>query len=215
MAVLYNIDPITALKIMYHGETDGFPKEDLERNERGRELVVPPMLKTFLVDYGYMGVNRLSDSVRILHPNLISQRIFKYGEGRELPLLIIGRIGDYQVAIVDKDEDDPVIFLLKATHEETQILPSDDTLSEILKVMLCGVLMKTEGAVVADDPGQAVRLLKENGVDLESIAYNPVLRREYSVSFNEERRTFITAEFIEGELSRFFFVGSEKFYMNE
>lgn len=215
MAVLYNIDPITAFKILYHGEKDGFPKEDIERNERGRELFVPPMLRRFLEDYGYMGANRLSDSVRMLHPNLISQRVFKYGGDNGLPLLIIGRIGDYQVAIPDNGADDPAIFLLQTAQEEIRILPSDDTLSEILKVMLCGVLMKTEGAVVADDPELAVRLLKENGADPERISFNPGLRREYSVSFNEERRTFITAEFIEGELSRLFFVGSENFYLNE
>ncbi len=211
MAVLYNIDPFSALEIIYQGKTDGFPDEDFERNERERGIVVPQILKNFLKSYGYMTVNRLSDSVRILHPNIMSQRVFRYGDNGELPLMMVGRVGEFQVAIADKAEYDPEIFLLKTTPEQTQILPSDDTISEIFKVMTSGVLLKTENAVIADDPETAVRLLRENGIDLERIEYNRLLRREYSLSFNEKLRTFTVAEFVEGELSRFFFARSENF----
>lgn len=211
MAVLYNVEPFKAMKILYQGETDGFPEEDFTRNEKERGIVLPRMLKRFLADYGYMTVNRLSDSVRILHPNIMTKRVFEYGGGRKLPLLIIGRVGEFQVAISDENADDPVIFLLKQTHEQTQILPSDDTISEIFKVMVCGVLLKSKDAVIADDPQLAVKLLKENGVDLLQIRFDPRLRREYSLCFSEEMRTFTAGEFIEGELSRFFFVRSENF----
>ncbi len=211
MAVLYNIDPFSALEIIYQGKTDGFPDEDFERNERERGIVVPQILKNFLKSYGYMTVNRLSDSVRILHPNIMCQRVFRYGDNGELPLMMVGRVGEFQVAIADKAEYDPEIFLLKTTPEQTQILPSDDTISEIFKVMTSGVLLKTENAVIADDPETAVRLLRENGIDLERIEYNRLLRREYSLSFNEKLRTFTVAEFVEGELSRFFFARSENF----
>lgn len=212
MAVLYNIDPFSALEIIYQGKTDGFSDEDFVRNERERGIVVPQILKNFLKSYGYMSVNRLSDSVRILHPNIMSQRVFRYGDNGVLPLLIVGRVGDFQVAIAeDNGEFDPEIFLLQTTPEQTQLLPSDDTISEIFKVMTSGVLLKTENAVIADDPEVAVRLLRENGIDLESIEYNRLLRREYSLCFSEKLRTFVVAEFVEGELSRFFFARSESF----
>lgn len=211
MAVLYNVEPFAAMKILYQGETDGFPAEDFERNEKERGIVLPQMLKRFLADYGYMTVNRLSDSVRILHPNIMTRRVFQYGENRELPLLTIGRVGAFQVAISDERAADPEIFLLRQTPEQTQILPSDDTISEIFKVMVCGVLLKCEGALIADDPQLAVRLLRENDVDLLKITFDPKLRREYSICFTEELRTFTAAEFIEGELARFFFVRSENF----
>ena len=211
MAVLYNIDPFSALEIIYQGKTDGFPDEDFERNERERGIVVPQILKNFLKSYGYMTVNRLSDSVRILHPNLMSQRVFRYGEDGALPLMMVGRVGEFQVAIAEKAEYDPEIFLLKSTPEQTQILPSDDTISEIFKVMTSGILLKTENAVIVDDPEIAVRMLRENGIDLECIEYNRLLRREYSLCFAEKLRTFVVAEFVEGELSRFFFARSENF----
>ncbi len=212
MSVLYNIDPFTALNIVYHGETDGFSESDFERNENERGLFVPQILKNFLRQYGYLSVNRLSDSVRILHPNLMSERVFTYGDGRQLYLLIIGRVGEFQVAIANHAEYDPEIFLLKVTPEETQILPSDDTVSEIFKVMICGVLIKTKNARIVDEPEEAVKLLRDNGVDLDLIDHNPMLRREYSICYSEELRSFIAAEFVEGSLARFFYASSENFY---
>ncbi len=211
MAVLYNVEPFKAMKILYQGAVDGFPEEDFARNEKERGIVLPQMLKCFLADYGYMTVNRLSSSVRMLHPNIMTRRVFRYGGDRELPLLIIGRVGAFQVAISNEHAPDPEIFLLKQTPEQICILPSDDTVSEILKVMVCGVLLKCEGAEIVNDPQLAVRRLKENDVDLLKITYEPRLRREYSICFSEELRTFTAAEFVNGELERFFFVRSEKF----
>lgn len=211
MAIQYNMDPFAALKIIYQGATDGFAAEDFVTNERERGITLPTVLKRFLLDYGYMTVNRISDSVRWLHPNIMSERVFRYGEIGELPLLLIGRLQDYQVAISDIAADDPTIFLLKTTPEQTQILPSDDTLTEIFKVQTCSVLMNFENAITADEPELAARLLRENAVNPELIANNPRLRREYSLNFSEEWRTFVVAEYIEGELSRFFFIRNEIF----
>ena len=39
MAVLYNVEPFKAMKILYQGETDGFPEEDFTRNEKERNIV--------------------------------------------------------------------------------------------------------------------------------------------------------------------------------
>lgn len=205
------MNPFSALKIIYQGATDGFSAEDFRVNERERGITLPTILKRFLLDYGYMTVNRLSDGVRWLHPNIMSERVFRYGENGELPLTLIGRLQDYQVAISDTSADDPTIFLLKTAPEETQILPSDDTLTEIFKVQTCSVLMNREGAITADKPELAARLLRENRIDLDLIANNPKLRREYSLNFSEEMRTFAVAEYIEGELSRFFFIRNEQF----
>ena len=52
MAVLYNIDPFSALKIIYQGKTDGFSDEDFERNDSERGIIVPQILKNFLKSYG-------------------------------------------------------------------------------------------------------------------------------------------------------------------
>ncbi len=211
MSVLYNLEIFSALKIAFGDKADGFSEEDFEINERERGLYIPGILRRFLERYGYMPLNRLSDSVKFLHPNLMTERFFHYGEDGELPLTIVGRVGEFQVAIADKRSPDPEIYLIKQTPEEVQILPSDDTISEIMKVMLCGVLLKNEHARIVDSPRLAVKLLKENGVDFERISNKPELRREYTLCFSEETRTFTVAEFVDGEVIRFFFIRDENF----
>lgn len=211
MAVIHNLDAFDALKIFYRGETDGFPEDDFSENRKTRGIVLPSKLYKFLREYGYMTVNRQSDCPRFIHPNIMTKRVFRYGDNKEMSLLIIGRVGEFEITVTDDSADDPTVFLMKNTPEQAQLLPSDDTLSELFKVMFVGLMMKSSGAVTADEPELAVRLLRENGFDPEAIENDPVLHREYSLSFSEETRTFMAAEFIEGELSRFFFLRSESF----
>lgn len=214
MAVLHNLDPFDALNFFYGGETDGFSEEDFEANIKTRDIILPPILRRFLREYGYMTVNRQSDAPRFIHPNIMTKRVFRYGEDKEMPLLIIGRVGEFEITIVDEPSasvDDPAVFLMKSTPAGAQLVPSDDTLSELIKVMLCMLILKSSGAVIADEPELAVRLLRENGFDPELIQNDPELHREYSISFAEELRTFMAAEFSEGELVRFFFLRNESF----
>lgn len=211
MAVFHNLNAFDAMKIYFQGKTDGFPEEEFSENLKVRELVLPSLLHRFLREYGYMKINRQSDAPRFFHPNIMTKRTFRYGEGKELPLLIIGRVADYEITVIDESSDDPAVFLMKNTPEQTQLLPSDDTLSELFKVMLVGLFMKTGSAVIADEPELAAKLLRENNFDLDAISNDPKLHREYSLCFSEEVRTFAVAEFIEGELSRFFFLRSENF----
>lgn len=213
MGILHNLDPFKALSIFCHGETDGFPEEDFSVNMKARGIVLPAILHRFLREYGYMPVNRQSDEPRFIHPNIMTKRIFRYGEGKQLPLLIIGRMGDLEITVLDEKSEDPAVMLMKSTKDSAQLLPSDDKLSELFKVMLCGMMIK-EGAIIADDPELAVRLLRENGFDMDKIENDPALHREYSLSFSEETRTFMAAEFSDGELARFFFLRGESF-LNE
>lgn len=212
MAVLYNMNPFPALKIIYRDETDGFPEEDFQRNSEQRGVTLPFILQKFLKEYGYMSVNRQSSGVRYLHPNLVTKWNFNREDGGVLRLLTVGRVGNYQIAIRDEPSNDPTTFLLQMGKEQaTRLMPSDDTISELIKVMICGVLFGKKGAVLTDDPEKAVELLRENNFDLMKIRNNPELRREYSLNFSEEMRTFAVAEFVEGELNRFFFVSDESF----
>ena len=211
-SVQYNMNPLSALKIIYGDRTDGFTNDDFELNENERGIVIPFLLKDFLSKYAYLPINRQSDSVRFFHPNLMTKMRFSTENNGKLSLLIVGRVGEYQVSVKNEASENPRIYLIRlGTQDEMQLLPSDDTVSEILKVMLCGVLLKNENAIIADDPEIAVKLLHENGVDLYQIENNPNLRREYSLCFSEETRTFTVAEYIEGKVTRFFFVRNENF----
>lgn len=211
MAALHNLDVFDALKIYYQGETDGFAEEEFSRNLKTRDILVPGILHEFLRQYAYMTVNRQSDAPHFIHPNIMTKRIFRYGEGKQMDLLIIGRVGEYEITVSDAPSRNPTVLLMKNTQEGAQLLPSDDTLTELFKVMFCGIMSKTNGAVIADEPELAVRLLRQNGFDIEKIYNDPKLRREYTLCFSEDTRTFMAAEFNENELSRFFFLRSEKF----
>lgn len=212
MAVIHNLEPFEALKIYCRGETDGFPEEDFAVNLKTRGIVLPAILHRFLREYGFMPVNRQSNAPRFIHPNIMTKRIFRYGEGKQLPLLIIGRVGDFEITVLDEKSEDPAVMLMKTTKDGAQLLPSDDKLSELFKVMLCGMMIK-EGAIAADEPELAVKLLRENGFDIDEIRNDPSLHREYSLSFSEETRTLMAAEFSEGELAGFFFLRSESFFL--
>lgn len=206
MPVQYNMEPFSVLKIIYGDKEDGFTKEDFEVNETNRGIILPFVLKDFLLKYAYMPVNRQSGSVKFFHPNLMSVMRFSAENIGEMSLLSVGRVGEYQIAVKNEVSEDPRIFLVHfGTQNETQVLPSDDVISELIKVMLCSRILATKGAVTADEPETAVKLLKENNIDIDQIKNDPTLKREYSFSFCEETRTFVIGEFVQGELVRFFF----------
>ena len=52
-----DIDSLTALRYFYNGETLGISKEEISRNEKQRKLLLPAVLKEFLLKYGSLGVN--------------------------------------------------------------------------------------------------------------------------------------------------------------
>ena len=58
MSFLTDIGPLEAMRIFYQGEEYGVWKGDIIKNEKQRGLILPPMLKEFLIKYGYLPVNR-------------------------------------------------------------------------------------------------------------------------------------------------------------
>ncbi|MCH5207378.1 MAG: hypothetical protein J1F04_00730 [Oscillospiraceae bacterium] len=212
MPVQYNMDPFSVLKIIYGDTTDGFEREEFETNENERGIVPPFLLKDFLFKYAYLPVNRQSKSVKFFHPNLMNVMRFSAENIGELNLLCVGRVGEYQIAVKNEQSEDPRVFLVYlSTQSDTQVLPSDDIISELIKVMLCNLLLTMKDATIAETPEDAVRLLRENGVNLDEIRCDPTLSREYSINYSEETQTFAVAEFVKGEFFRFFFVKSKDF----
>ena len=45
-----DIDSLTALRYFYNGETLGISKEEISRNEKQRKLLLPAVLKEFLLN---------------------------------------------------------------------------------------------------------------------------------------------------------------------
>ena len=210
MAVLYNMEPFEVLKILYGSRTDGIPEEDFELNKRERGIEVPQNIKRFLENYAYFSVNQQS-YIKLIHPNIMTPYIFTDFDGTKLPLICVGRTGEFKAAVCEGNVPDPAVFLIKAAGGPVEITLSNTTIFELIKGNLFSVFAKMRQAVIAEEPKQAVRLLHEFDVDLDEIEKSAERSGKFLFSFNEEKRAFVVADFSSGELSRFLFVTDENF----
>lgn len=210
MAVLYNMEPFEVLKILYGSRTDGIPEEDFERNKLERGIEVPQNIKRFLENYAYFSVNQQS-YIKLIHPNIMTPYIFTDFDGTKLPLICVGRTGEFKAAVCEGNVPDPAVFLIKAAGGPVEITLSNTTIFELIKGNLFSVFAKMRQAVIAEEPKQAVRLLHEFDVELDEIEKSAERSGKFLFSFNEEKRAFVVADFSSGELSRFLFVTDENF----
>ena len=210
MAVLYNLEPFEVLKILYGSRTDGIPEDDFERNKLERGIDVPQNIKRFLENYAYLSVNQQS-YIKLIHPNIMTPYIFTDFDGTKLPLVCIGRTGEFKAAVCEGNVPDPAVFLIKTAGGPVEITLSNTSVFELIKGNLFSVFAKMRRAVVAEEPKQAVRLLHEFDVDLDEIEKSAERSGKFLFCFNEEKQTFVVADFSSGELSRFLFVTDENF----
>ncbi len=210
MAVLYNLEPFDVTKILCGGKTDGIPEADFERNKTERGIEVPQNIRIFLEKYAYMAVNR-QEFIKLIHPNLMTPYTFTDIDGTKLPLVCIGRTGEFKAAVCEGNVPDPAVFLIKTAGRPVEITLSNTTVFELIKSNLFSVFLKMRGSVIADKPEQAVRLLIENDVSPAEIDKAAERSGKYVFCFNEEKQTFVVADYSSGELSRFIFTHDENF----
>ena len=204
------MEPFEVLKILYGSRTDGIPEEDFERNKLERGIDVPQNIKRFLENYAYFSVNQQS-YIKLIHPNIMTPYIFTDFDGTKLPLICIGRTGEFKAAVCEGNVPDPAVFLIKTAGGPVEITLSNTSVFELIKGNLFSVFAKMRRAVVAEEPKQAVRLLHEFDVDLDEIEKSAERSGKFLFCFNEEKQTFVVADFSSGELSRFLFVTDENF----
>ncbi len=210
MAVLYNMEPFEVLKILYGNRTDGIPEEDFERNKSERGIDVPQNIKRFLENYAYLSVNQQS-YIKLIHPNIMTPYIFTDFDGTKLALVCVGRTGEFKAAVCEGNVSDPAVFLIKAAGGPVEITLSNTTIFELIKGNLFSVFAKMRGAIIADEPQQAVMLLRKFDVDLDEIEKSAEHSGKFLFCFNEEKQTFVVADLSSGELSRFLFITDENF----
>ena len=210
MAVLYNMEPFEVLKILYGNRTDGIPEEDFERNKSERGIDVPQNIKRFLENYAYLSVNQQS-YIKLIHPNIMTPYIFTDFDGTKLALVCVGRTGEFKAAVCEGNVSDPAVFLIKAAGGPVEITLSNTTIFELIKGNLFSVFAKMRGAIIADEPQQAVMLLRKFDVDLDEIEKSAERSGKFLFCFNEEKQTCAGADLSSGELSRFLFITDENF----
>ena len=213
MSVIYDMEPSEVLRVIYGNNTDGISQAEFDKNKIDRGIEVPNSIRLYLEKYAYKPVNHQGD-ITLFHPNIMTSHTYRDNDGTELPIVAVGRMSDYRIAVCEGNIEDPAVFLIKSMQGSVEITLSKTTVFELIKNNIFSVLLKSRSAVSVDDPNQAVKMLRRYGVNFDEIENALSHTNKYMFNFNMEERTFILADLSEGKLSRFVFVGDENFFYN-
>lgn len=220
MAIQYNIAPLEAMKLFYDGEKRGVWNGDFIKNEKKRGLVLPPMLREFLENYAYLGINEGGDGAfKLFHPDGIGGVLLSDDEEGDIHLLVIGALNELWVAvrmdecdylrIVFGEKSDDVNRMLTQLPQErgteaaqpratggTIWTPTENgTLEGIFTVMLCSQLFKSADSFVFENEIEIDAVLKKHGADRSKILPSDGNVQHISLCFDTESGAFLAVEF--------------------
>lgn len=198
MAILYNLHPLEAIKLYYGGERHGVWNGDFIKNEKKRGLVVPPPLREFLENYGYLSINTHANGYRLFGPDGMGTVELTAGD-EEIHLLVIGALNApdgetgeecrYWVAIEPEYENYPVAFG-EETEEGVMWSPIDATLTEVFMTMFCSQLYTTSDSYAYNEP-EMYAVMKVRGIDSKKIISEIDETHYCSICYDEENGAFI------------------------
>lgn len=212
MAILYNLEPLAAVDLFYGGEKNGVWNGDFIRNEKTRGLVLPPIVREFLENYGYWDLNRNQSSFRLAQPDNIGEICLQTDIG-DVPVMVIGFYQDYLVGIRLDTEDLQAAFG-KQTDDGVMWSPvANLNFSGILATMFVSLLFQSddhyafENAFEMDaalagqsiDNPQILQTVKKasNAMQLNSARFRPGegCPEHFSLNFDEENGVFLIVEY--------------------
>lgn len=196
MAILYNLEPLAAMELFYDGEKNGVWNGDFIKNEKERGLVLPPVIKEFLEDYGYLNINRNENSFQIFHPDRMGGFHLPTDTGDDVPVLIIGVYQDFLVGVCTDSGDLRVAFG-EQTDEGTMWGPVNLGFSGIITIMFVSLLFGSENHQAFEDAGTFSAVLAENSMELMKIRPSEGCPEHFSLNYNEENKSFLIAEYDE------------------
>lgn len=207
MAMLYNLDPITALDIFYEGQHHGVYKGDFIKNEKKHNLFLPPLLREFLEKFGYLSVNAGGiGAYRIFHPDDMAQFSLHGENGEDIKLLIFGTL-----TVTKKDaqsDDDTELFYIgvrpdtpdlqtamgQSSEEGMDWWGTGRTLEGLLRLMFISIICRSCDSYLFEEKSEILAVLKHHNADILQMNY----RGEWaSVHFNDESGEFLITEFNE------------------
>lgn len=207
MAILYNLEPLKAIELYYGGERHGVWNGDFIKNEKKRGLVVPPPLREFLENYGYLSINRDKNGYHLFDPDGMGLVDLMAGD-EEIHLLVIGALNtlddeteedtSYWVA-VQRDLEEFPAALGEETEDGVMWSPIDTTLEGIFSVMFCSHLYKNSDVYVyGEDEMDAV--MKARGIDPNRIMPSQWHSQHPSICYDEESGAFFVLSQFEDSL---------------
>lgn len=198
MAILYNLEPLKAIELYYGGERHGVWNGDFIKNEKKRGLIVPPPLREFLENYGYLSINRDENGYHLFNPDGMGIVDLMAGD-EEIHLLVIGSLNtldseteeenSYWVA-VQRDYEELPAALGEETEDGVMWRPIDTTLNGIFSVMFCSHLFKNSDVYVYNEH-EMEAVMKARGIDPKKIMPSEGHSQHASICYDEESGAFI------------------------
>lgn len=223
MSVLYNLSPLKAMELFYDGEKRGVWDGDFIKNEKKRGLVLPPLLREFLENYGYLEINEGGEGkFKLFHPDGIGGVLLNDDEEGDIHLLVIGVLGELWIAvrmdecdylrIVFGEKSDDVNRMLTQLPQErgteaaqpratcgTIWTPTENgTLEGVLTVMFCSQLFGSADSFVFEEKNEINAVLKKHGADRSLILPGEGSAQHISLCFDNASGAFLVAEFDPG-----------------
>lgn len=218
MAIMYNLDPITALDIFYDGEHHGVYRGDFIKNEKKHGLVLPQLLREFLERYGYLSVNEGGVSAyKLFHPDGMAQFSLHGENGEDIKLLVCGALivpkkgaeselesnPETELFYIGVRPDTPDLQMAMGQNSDDGMdwWPTGRTLEGLLRMMFVSVIFKSCDSYVFEEKSEIAAVLKHHGADVSRMSYSGEWA---SVHFNDESGEFLVTEFDEtnGEMIR-------------
>lgn len=197
MAVLYNLNPLEAMALFNDGEKRGVWNGDFIKNEKKRGLVLPPMLREFLENYGYLGINEGGDGkFKLFHPDGMGGVLLSDDEEGDIHLLVVGALNELWVAVRMDECDYLRIVFGEQSDDGTTWTPSDNgTLKGMLTVMFCSQLFAAADSFVFEEENEINAVLKKHGADKSLISPGEGSAQHISLCFDNDSGAFLAAEF--------------------
>lgn len=197
MAILYNLDPLTAIDLFYYGVGEnGVWEGDLIKNEKKRGLVLPHVLREFLSKYAYLDINAGGENgFKIFHPDGMAEIVLHDENGAEIRLLVIGKLNDDLWVAVRPDTEDLEIAFGHDEDGGTMWSPADGTLSGIFVVMFCSRLFGSSDSFVFDNDFEIGAVLKKYGAERSKILPSEGNAQHISICYDDQALAFLAAEF--------------------
>lgn len=201
MAISYNLSPLAAMELFYDGEKRGVWKGDFIRNEKERGLVLPPILREFLENYGYLEINEGGNGgFKLFHPDGIGGVLLNDDEEGDIHLLVIGTLGEkeeFEWVAVRTDECDHlrIVFGERSDHGNVWTPSDSGTIEWILRVMFCSQLFRAANTYVYESEPEINAVLKKHGADRSLILPSEGSDQHLSICFDSDNGAFLAAEF--------------------
>lgn len=205
MSLLVDIGPLKAMEILYGGEKKGVWKGDIIKNERKRELCLPPLLKDYLQMYGYFPINQ--GYVGIYHPDQM-ERIAQGQDESDEDILILGPVWEWFAGIRygDLGQDNPEILFGTLPEEDWEKGAEWEWgrtrfhLWDFLSLLFLENLSGMREHAMYEETDEIEQLLREYGVVAEAVFAHEA--PYYTICWDEEGQQFLVTA-AQGDGTRF------------